>query len=68
MMDEGQKRQLRIWAAVFALFAAFAFALPYLLPASASRFERGLASAALVIATVTAGLLIEWLDRRRPRI
>jgi hypothetical protein len=36
----------------------------YLLPESASRFERGLASAALVIATLTFGFLIAWVDRR----
>lgn len=66
-MDERARRRLRIYIVVAVLLAPAAFTLPYLLPETASRFERGIASAALVVVAAVAARLIEWfLDRLAP--
>jgi hypothetical protein len=65
-MDERARRRLRIYVVIAVLLAPAAFALPYLLPDGASRFERGMASAALVVVAEISTFLLAWvLDRRR---
>jgi len=65
-MDEVANRRFRIWLVVMVVFGApAAFTLPYLLPETVSRFDRGLAFAALFLVTTASAHLIAWVLTRR---
>jgi hypothetical protein len=59
-------RHITIWFLVMMLVGGpLAFALPYVLPADISRFERGLANAALfLVMAVVSEVIARMLSRR----